>query len=466
MLHGRHLYTDLWDLKPPAIYWMYAAVQAIAGLGPQTFFGVAILGSGLLLIALYFAGSALTSFTNTRNAGLLAAAAYAIIGGSLPLQGNEPNAELFMNVFLAAAFAFLLRSINAVTLRRAAWLGLLCGGAIAFASLYKTVAVAHAICFGAALLLLVANATLRRRLTLLGAMGIGAIVPWLLLLIGYWTSGQLRPFYRDVFLYNSYYATMSGHGLFSNLLYGYSLRNLFPGALKAAYPLLALTLAWTSVAVRSPQLRASAFAILLFALATYIAVALPGQYAPHYYQLWLPIACIGAAWCIAQLQHRYSNYARHIAVVAFGGLIGIEMANYFLSSEDWTIIMYGRDPLIERKVGAQLRDVVPTNQPIYQWGSVTMLYYAAQRRPSSGIFFIQPMLAGPLVYESNERVLQDLAVSPPALLVLDTRDVPPMPDSPVVRYFNEHYNADPDLLADRFRLLRPKDAVTTSTAPD
>src|SRR5437588_12426867 len=38
LLHGRRLYADLWDQKPPGVYAAYAAADLLVGYGPQELF--------------------------------------------------------------------------------------------------------------------------------------------------------------------------------------------------------------------------------------------------------------------------------------------------------------------------------------------------------------------------------------------------------------------------------------------
>ena len=39
-----------------------------------------------------------------------------------------------------------------------------------------------------------------------------------------------------------------------------------------------------------------------YILSTFIMVAVPGKFFPHYYQYWLPVLSIGAAWTLEEFQ--------------------------------------------------------------------------------------------------------------------------------------------------------------------
>src|SRR5262245_28729580 len=102
--HGRLLYSDLVENKPPLLYVVFAAVQEVVGDGPPSIFVVGLLCAGLTTIALYGAGAR----AGTSAGGLCAAALWAILCSDLRLQANQPNIEALLNVTLCGGFAFLL----------------------------------------------------------------------------------------------------------------------------------------------------------------------------------------------------------------------------------------------------------------------------------------------------------------------------------------------------------------------
>ena len=108
MLNGKNLYSDLWDHKPPATHVTYAAAEIIAGYGRESIFLMNVAAAIATLFVCYWAGS---SARGGRAAGCFAAAFWAFTSGNLALEGNQPNTEVFMNVFLAAGFAMLLPGV-------------------------------------------------------------------------------------------------------------------------------------------------------------------------------------------------------------------------------------------------------------------------------------------------------------------------------------------------------------------
>src|SRR5438046_1404598 len=45
LLEGKHLYSDIWDLKPPAIFATYAAMQAVAGDGHLSIYLLSVIAA-------------------------------------------------------------------------------------------------------------------------------------------------------------------------------------------------------------------------------------------------------------------------------------------------------------------------------------------------------------------------------------------------------------------------------------
>jgi hypothetical protein len=56
MLHGRQLYSDLWERKPPLLYTTFAGFELITGYGKQEIFTAALVAS-LASLVLMFQGS-------------------------------------------------------------------------------------------------------------------------------------------------------------------------------------------------------------------------------------------------------------------------------------------------------------------------------------------------------------------------------------------------------------------------
>lgn len=211
ILDGAVLYRDLWESKPPGIYYTFAAMESLFGVGSDR----ALLWMDAVLSA---AVLWLTYVAARRFASRVpAAAAVAMLGIIFCHRGLADwgdNVEKFVALFEMLAFVLLSRRLvgrgpgaagdgPAVDRRLLPWIlaGACCGGA----SLFKQTGIV----FLMAILPLVAmhvvagehvrrRASLRRAAALVG--GFAAV--WLPVILLMSTAGMLAPFVKQVLLYD------------------------------------------------------------------------------------------------------------------------------------------------------------------------------------------------------------------------------------------------------------------------
>lgn len=453
-LADRPLYLDLWDLKPPAIFYTYAIAQLLFGFTALHITFLSWLGAALTCTAITWAAY----YRRRWQTALLAGSIYAIASMSLPLQANEPNTELFMNPCLAAAFGCLLRLHGKHAVRYAAAAGLLLG----LASLFKTVALAHAIAFGCAVLVSgIAAGKLSLRIRHVCLMAAMAILPWVIIYYLFRANGTWSAFYEAVFTYNRYYAALAGNTLLDNLREGLHPYYLLPRFALVLMPILFLLALGLALGRPWPiRMRWPLVALLSYIVATQVAVSLPGQFAPHYYQLWFPPLAIGAAWAISLWRRRLPRFQWLPAGALLLALVAIELPSYRLSAHESARRKYGTDPIYEERLGLLLREkILQPGEQVYQWGSALTLLYTVDRPLPSGIFFIAPALRGPLQKQTTERLIADLERTRPAFVVVDKQNVPANANQRIADYFFLRYlPVGPDRFSQRFILLARKDS--------
>ena len=442
MLGGKALYTDLWDHKPPAIYVTYAAAELIAGYSRDSIFLLNISAAFATLLACYFAGSAAGG---GRLGGLVAATLWALASGDLAIEGNQPNTELFLNALLTLAFAILMRAEKRdVGLRAALLIGLF----FAVASLYKNIAVVEAALLALAYFAWPAAGSRKKALANVVIIGAVGALAWGLVFGYFAAQGQGEAFTEAVFTYNAYY---SG-SIWQNL--GQVLRwpRVSADVLAALFPLAILSLAGTILGLIFGPRRPWIF-LLTFAIATHIAVLLPGRSFPHYYQLWLPPLAIGGGWSVSFLKRilpaAFSRLAYIVAGATCGILLMLELPYYRLSAEIWSINKYGKIFLETERVARQIDHLLPPGATFYEWGNESGFYLASGHKPSSGVFLAEPMLDGPLAAKLSQRLIDDLERIKPELIVVDGLTMAQTPRGhPVVSWFEENYH--PFSRTDRF----------------
>ena len=434
MLHGMRLYADVWDPKPPAIYWTYVLAQQIAGYGARSLLLLSVVASTITMAGLIVAGGR----GRCRVSGLMAAATFAVISGDLFLWGNEPNAEIFMNAALVWAFVFVSEIPNRTgrsALIRAAAAGVL----ITVASLYKTVVVVHAVAFGGLLLMHGwRNSAIKSAIKNTSTMAFVAVIPWLCVFAGYALRGTFADFYESVFTYNTYYSGMTG-GMGPNIIRGFTPENLFPRPLWCTAPLLLMGAAgWAALRFRGSY---RTMLLLVYLLASQVAIALPGQFYVHYYQLLLPPLCIAGAWGFEALAEKLQTPIK-IALLGAGLMVilfSFELPLYSLSPESWAAAKYGTDLMEEHETGRLINSILLPDEDFYQWGTVTALHWSSRRRPVTPYFFLTPLLDGPLKEKAMTRLLQDLEKQKTELLIIDERDARVSPGHPLSKWHSGRY---------------------------
>jgi len=412
MLNGKNLYSDLWDHKPPAIHVTYVAAELIAGYGRNSIFLMNVLAAIATLFVCYSAGSAAGE---GRVGGCFAAIFWTLISGDLALEANQPNTEVFMNAFLAAAFTLLVRAEKGnLGTGRAVIVGVL----FAVASLYKQVVVVQPALLAIAYVAC-CQSQLRKKafvdVLIIAAIGIGI---WGFVFGYFFARGSGAAFTEAVFGYNRYYSSNQSHQDLHNIQ---GWMALSPEVFLVVLPIAVLAAIGM---VRGVVARQRHWILLLaYIIASEIAILLPGWPFPHYYQLLLPPLVIGAGWSIQLLRRslpeRWSFASYATGALAAGAIIVIQVPNYLIPAEDWSVEKYGNVFVETEQLAGKIDGLLSSNETFYEWGSESGLYFATRRRPPSGIIFAFPMLGGPLKEKLSRQLVEDLTQAKPDLIVAD-----------------------------------------------
>ena len=434
MLAGKALYSDLWDHKPPAIHVTYAAAEVIAGYGRQSIFLMNIAAAIATLFGCYYAGS---GAGGGRIGGCFAAALWALISGNLALEGNQPNTEVFINAFLTAAFAILVRTDKKeLGISNAIFVGTL----FAIASLYKHVVVVQAMALAFAYFVCNQSGGRKRALANCGIIGLTGAGIWGAVLLYFFARGSGPAFFEAIFTYNRYY---SSHGWRDSVSGPENSAELWPEMIAILIPMAMLAVVGMLHGLISGPRR---HWILLgaFAIATQLAISLPGWFFRHYFQLWLPVLAIGAGWTVALLRQvlpiRFSSLAYAAGATACGILIAIQMPDYFAPADAWSVKKYGNVFLETDRLASNFNKLLLPNETFYEWGNESSLYFTSRRRPPSGVIFAFPMMEGPLKAKLSSRLISDLDRTKPDLIVADISTMARTErEHPVLSWFKENY---------------------------
>lgn len=435
MLQGRELYSDLWDHKPPLVHLTYALGELAAGYGPGEAYFLGVMSTVITMLGVYVAALAVH---RSYLAALWAPTFWVAISSNIGLQANQPNTEAFINACLTWAFVLLLRvEPSPGRVGRAVAVGLL----FALATLYKNVVITTAFFLTLAHVLFPPGARSGRAALRQFAIiaGVGAAA-WLSV-FGYFAAlGRFDDFYGTVFAYNYSYS-----GGTSTILKTFLRSFYYPYFLKVFLGLLALTVCGAVIGLKRGPKRQWAL-LVGFAVGSQCAIPLHGRLLQHYYQFWLPVLAIGAAWGMASVRDALPDRRKWVAPVlaaaALAATILYQLPVYKFPARELPAVKYDRGGLFieSREVGEQIGALLEPGETFYQWGSETGLYFASKCSPPTGVFYNYPLCEGPLQEALTQRVLADLERNPPELLVLPSGR---LEGHPVVEWLKPRYELFP-----------------------
>jgi len=186
--HGRVLYRDAWDLKPPFIFWTYAAIQWVGGTG---MFPIRLAGL-LALVATQLTVMAGVARIAGSGRSWVAGLVLAVLVGSPLLEGNLAMTETFMVLPIALAMLVIVLAPGRSDSSRMR-LYCLAGVLVGLGMNYKQVTAWDGAAFG--LFLLVTERRWRVALPLLCA---GVALPHLLVVGWFLLDGAFADYWSGV----------------------------------------------------------------------------------------------------------------------------------------------------------------------------------------------------------------------------------------------------------------------------
>ncbi len=260
--HGWLLYQDIFDNKPPGIYWL-------ALLSPSLWvFRLIALVSQFVSVFLFFH---LTKKIGGRNNIAFLATLLLVLLTATPVwEGNITNAEILMSPFVIGAFYLGWCYLNKSPASAYRWLfgaGLLCG----LATLIKAVALFDFFTLLLIILVLRPPANMTYLVSELMVSITGLLLPWLVTIMYFLSKQALGAFVYSTLIYNQGYIEVFS----PPLVWGSLSLSWLPKIIIWALFLLALIL----LKRRLSQLTLVA---LIWLLATLFAVTLSNRSYPHY----------------------------------------------------------------------------------------------------------------------------------------------------------------------------------------
>ena len=376
MLHGRLLYADVADHKPPLVFAWYALAQWLLG---SSMLSVRLLTD---LTVLQLTALGLSAFFDHDRRGLLAAIAWLIY--SAAFIGHDMlavNCEVLMMLPLAWALVLLRRPQDLAGASRLLLAGLLVGIATLFkyqACLWLPVGVVAAFCSGRD----ARGARMPRAIVLLGA-GFAAA------LLAAYFAFAVRGLGQDFLYWN----------LLHNLDYLGATVSLADGLKRAAVSLLPFLVVtaplWIGVfRLRVVETDSHRIALVLGALALSLLGVLPGlRFYPHYLvPVYVPLSLGAAPWLAVQMRRPWPRSTWLLL-----GWSGVMLLGFTVS----TVVLYRRTDVypetrpvfatIAREMRAR---ACRPDGPLFVWGYAPQFYYEANLPVASRFLFVDRTLTG------------------------------------------------------------------------
>jgi hypothetical protein len=431
--YGKELYVDIWDFKPPAIFVAYMVSQFLASSKQLQIMLLDLFPTLVVLVVLVKSGRA-AGFGNA--AGVWSGLFWIALSNDLRLQMHEPNTEIFINACVTLAFLLFLRLRGGSPVLISVVIGVL----FAIACLFKTVAIAIAVVMG--LIYLVLPPPGCRRPSAAGQVAVMAVSGAICLAatLGYFAvTGRFQVFWEVMIDAGPNYAAYAWQDILENLarppIAG---DRISLGVAVAVAPwLVVAVLAWLDRDHRRSWVLLGAYAF-----SALIAVALPGNFYAHYFQLLVPPLCLGLGWLAAL----FAKQARGFLVIGAPALVGLCLAMVFAyeaSSFRMPADMLLRGTYQElyletQTLGRRLGDALNDDEILYQWGEESGLYWYSGKRPTASVLR-WPLVSGPQAERLTQQTLRSLIAQPPDLIVVVNRILEHNESHPVFEWIRSHY---------------------------
>jgi hypothetical protein len=406
--NGAALYATTWDHKPPGMYLVLIAAQAVlpfisSWIVSWTLGVLATFGLGMCV-----AVACSRLHIERRSAAIAALLATALAGQYLFALGGgltEPVAAVPAGIAFIAALAETPHSA-----RRAAGVGVLCAAGV----LVSVQVAAAAVAVGT---LMVMRSRERWRTAMWYAVGAAAlvlaVVSWLAL------TGVLAASIAAVVSYGGAYRGIG-------LSIGWELsRPVVSWSLLAMLVLIAPAAVGARHAFRAGgKRRTVAMALLLWVGLALLSFIVQARFLAHYaIPLVLPLGVL-AAMGLERITTNAGN-SRLLIPVALCGLLSVAAA---VGGGLMEFVPIARDHNRIRLVADAVRQRTTTAEPIWVWGNEPAIYLEADRRNSTAYSYLYPLVTpGYATPRMVEEVVASLQADPPRLIIDAGSDAPRAP---------------------------------------
>jgi hypothetical protein len=457
---GGKMYVDTIEFKPPGMFVIWQVVHQLVGTTPQVVVWVSILVTTITMFGVYWAASAKPW---GRVSGLWAMIFWALISGDMMLEANQPNNEVFMNMFMIWGVALWLRADSA---QKSHWYYAAAGLMLGLVTLIKQHTLSIAVLMALAWILAegLNPVALKRRAWTMRWVLLPIAILWVLTVFYFVWQGRGVEFYNCLVRYGLFYASNgkqtipNAHSsIWANILNGLGL-DLIPTFMDFLAPLMLLIVFGVCKGL-SDNRRLQVLTLVGCLLGTFLAVSIPGKFFSHYYQLYLPVLAVGAGWGIIAVTNALQQWAvaQMIGILALIILLCHIIPDFDKSGMTWSRLKYPGENFSEfERCGHAVNQMLKPDECFYIWGVDPSVYYYSDRRPASGIFWADRLLYGPSKTWATQKVIADLERTQPPLILMEENEGliqsldHPALDHPVYQWISARYIETPEAKFSRY----------------
>lgn len=441
--HGARLYVDVWDVKPPGIFWLYALITALPGPEFKVLRAFDLLWTGATVAAVYALGTVYWS----RIAGTVAAALYGAtyITATGYWHTAQPDSFMILPMILALlAFEAGRRSGSGWSVAAS---GVLFGLCVQFRPM---------IVFVPGALVLVdlvmswraerADAVRRALLVMVGGFAVEAVT-----LLSLALQGALGEFLYAQLIFAGNYGRQGGPYSPDGLTPGSYLSGLRTGTMFIIFArfLVAVPALFAAVAGGLIVRDRRVIEVTAMAAAAWLGVAVQGKFFLYHWHGLMPFLALltgWSAWFVWQ-KIRAAGRPRWVAaftVTAIGALLLLLTPSVTDRAENewWWFLRYLREPasraaFLDRfglygrgtfsfrasdEVAAYIRQRTNPDDTIFLWGYDPLLYVLSERDSASRFTSFLPLMTSWTPHEWHEEFVNDLERRKPSYILLQRNE--------------------------------------------
>jgi len=475
--HGARLYVDVWDNKPPGIYWLSALLAGRLAVAIAMPLATSVASAAAAVCVL-----GIGTRVGGAGVGRIAGLSFVVVASLPLLDGDLFNAELFGAALVAAAIAMVLRS------PRPRWL-IVAGALAGLALLFKGVFAADlVVVMGVAAI--GAEARGRTAITNSCAVLAGWSIAVLAAALVLFEQGALGPGIAVLARSDLGYVATYGSQGFAGI----------SGAMLTAVRVLIPLGAGAGVAAAFVVQGRLAAAALAWWLGWDVASSMvSGRGFPHYVQQAEPAICIALAVAASALWRRYGHQGlvggATVAAAIFScllvlwvpvaelslahgrGLPGLKVDSVATSGLP-TYYVDGYHRLLDPSTAPGFDRLFPANltlqriavsetdshsapsDRIFVWGWIPWIYTLSNRMPAGrfvalgSAYYVEP--------SSQDTLLRDLEAHPPAVLIVATPGTP----EALLEFLRRHHYQHPVTAGVDLWILQTQAQVVTRLSSD